>query len=134
MPWTKPQTWYPHVHTADEWNAQVRDNMLMLATATRAALTLSQLWVNYGAPWPTAAYEKRAGRVFIHGLIRDGTTGVTFATLPAGFRPPLATWVPILLNQGQGRLEISATTGGLVIINQTGTNAWVDITCSFAVV
>lgn len=54
------------------------------------APTLLNSWVNYGAPYANASYQKSAdGWVTFKGLIKSGvvTGGTTIFNLPAGYRP-----------------------------------------------
>lgn len=52
------------------------------------APTFLNSWVNYGAGgWSTAAYRKVGNRVYLRGLVKDGTLGAAVFTLPSGYRP-----------------------------------------------
>jgi hypothetical protein len=57
---------------------------------TWIASTLENSWVNFGGSHATAGYYKDAlGRVYLKGMIKDGTMSLstTMLTLPAGYRP-----------------------------------------------
>src|SRR6478735_2993404 len=57
-------------------------------------MALTSPWVNYGAPYASAAYRKIGSQVFLRGLVKGatGTTGTIF-TLPVGFRPTYANLI-----------------------------------------
>lgn len=50
------------------------------------AMPLINSWVDYGAPFATAAYRRMHGVVYLKGTVKNGVAPVV-ATLPAGFRP-----------------------------------------------
>lgn len=64
------------------------------------ALPLSNSWVSYDNTYGPPQYRKKAGVVYVQGLIKNGTLSATMATLPAGFRP--AATPPTLLFTVQG--------------------------------
>ncbi|KKM86624.1 hypothetical protein LCGC14_1277110 [marine sediment metagenome] len=91
--------------------------------------TFENSWVNYGAPWDTAAfYKDAAGIVHLKGLIKSGTINQAAFTLPVGYRPKANVQVGILSNNAIGRMIISAD--GLVSAT-SGNNAWFVIHHSF---
>jgi hypothetical protein len=45
-------------------------------------------WVNFGAPFAQRGVSQgRSGRVYLRGVAKNGTAGLTIFTLPAGYRP-----------------------------------------------
>ncbi|QDP44227.1 hypothetical protein KGG70_gp57 [Streptomyces phage Celia] len=50
--------------------------------------TLINSWVVYGSPYTAPAYRKINGRVFLKGLVKNGSVGFSIFILPVGFRPP----------------------------------------------
>jgi hypothetical protein len=61
---------------------------------TWIAPTLTNSWVDYGAPWTTAGYRRDGNRVTLKGLIKNGTVGSSVFTLPVGYRPGADMHVP----------------------------------------
>lgn len=63
------------------------------------APSLTNSWVNYGAPYALAGYMRKNGIVYLQGLVKLGAvTGVPIFTLPPGFRPAGALIVDGILN------------------------------------
>jgi hypothetical protein len=54
------------------------------------ALTLQNSWVNFGGGYQVGQYRMVGDIVYLRGVVCSGTAGQTIATLPAGYRPPLA--------------------------------------------
>jgi len=52
-------------------------------------LPLLNGWVDYGPPYAPSEYRRLNGVVYVHGLIKSGTTNnnTVVANLPVGFRP-----------------------------------------------
>jgi hypothetical protein len=81
-----------------------------LATADYTALSLQNGWFN--APFGTrnAAVKNINGIIHFAGAMGTAGSNSTAFTLPAGFRPPTTTYVPIdLCNAKKGRLVIEAS-------------------------
>lgn len=74
------------------------------------APSLLNSWVNYGGvTYGEAKYRKDAfGRVFLGGLVKDGTTGSgnPIFTLPTDYRPAYRRSFPVVSNGLFGRLEV----------------------------
>ena len=69
--------------------------------------TLLNGWTNFGVSYQTARYRRKGGVVYIQGLLKDGTTGVSIFNLPVGFRPAAKLQVPTILGGGAvGRIDI----------------------------
>ena len=93
------------------------------ATAAQAAtftpLTLHNVWTN--APFSTskAAVRTISGIVQLKGAIATSGTNPVAFTLPAGFRPATAVYVPVdLCNATNGRLFIQHS--GVVTVQAEG--------------
>lgn len=55
---------------------------------TWTAPTLTNSWVNYGAPYENVKYRRnRMGQVEIKGTVKSGTMSSPIFTLPTGYRP-----------------------------------------------
>lgn len=96
------------------------------------APTLLGTWVNYSTPSFTGArYRKMNGRVWIEGLVKDGTTGTAVFVLPSGYRPSGNLVFATIVNPNViGRLDVEA--GGNVVIYAAST-VYASLNCSFAV-
>ncbi len=61
---------------------------LLRFTPKWTAPTLQNSWVDFGSGFAPAGYYKDPdGRVYLRGLVKDGTDNATIFTLPEGFRP-----------------------------------------------
>lgn len=88
-------------------------------------------WVNYGSPYQDARFMKDAtGVVHIQGLVKDGTIGDAFFTLPAGYRPDDQIYFANLSNGALGSVEIHSDG---TVVSTLGNNTYVSISCSFYV-
>jgi hypothetical protein len=87
--------------------------------------TLLNGFQNYGAPFQGARYRKKAGVVYIEGLIKSGSAGAVIFQLPAGYRPAQQL---IFANIYSGNLmaRIDVDASGNVIANPMST-AWTNI-------
>lgn len=90
-------------------------------------------WANYGSGWTVARYRKRAGIVYMQGLIANGTSGAAVFYLPAGFRPHANDITMYTSVSGEPwtvtRVDIRGWDGA-VMVTRPG-NTWATITCSF---
>lgn len=76
-------------------------------------LTMQNSWVHYGSPHSTPQYTKSAdGLVIVKGLVRSGTSGVSMATLPAGYCPKEQLLLAIAANGTWGRVDITSGAAG----------------------
>lgn len=84
-------------------------------------------WVNYGGVYAEASYVRRNGRVFLEGLVKNGTvssTGVIF-TLPVGYRPAAGhTVFATISNAAIGRCSIFSDG---TVVAYSGNNAWFSL-------
>ena len=86
-------------------------------------------WVNFGAGTePAAFYKDKFSRVWLSGLINDGTVGVgsPVFTLPAGYRPNFINNFSTIDGTGtpSGRLAVLAD-GSLEI--RAGSNTFISL-------
>lgn len=92
------------------------------------APSLGNSWVNYdSSTYQAAAYRKDAtGRVYLKGLIKDGTVGngTPPFTLPAGYRPPKNANFAVVANDAFGRVEVQSDGDVTVLV---GSNAFVSL-------
>ena len=93
---------------------------------TPVAVTFTNSWVNFGAPFGTAKYSRESnGIIRLSGVVRSGTAGQSIFTLPEGFRP-LDTKIFTIINGGVlDRLDITNT--GTVTQILTGGNSYVTL-------
>lgn len=73
-------------------------------------------WVNYG-PGNEAAgfYKDPFGRVFLTGLVKDGTPGTTIFQLPGGYRPKLREQFAVSTGTAEAHGRVDVTSAGDVI-------------------
>lgn len=112
-----------HVWTAAGITAAFISNV-PLTGAAWVAPSLTNSWVNLGAPYETAGYLKdRFGFVHLKGAISTGASSTTAFTLPAGYRPGATGYYPVVTSSFVfGALYID--TSGLVQPN--GANSGVS--------
>lgn len=87
-------------------------------------------WVNYNATTHArAAFRKdRYGRVYLKGLVKDGTIGAAIVNLPAGYRPQRELHHEVSCNGARGELVVQAS--GAVLAN-AGNNTYFSMNFSF---
>jgi hypothetical protein len=93
------------------------------------APTLLNSWVNFGAPWQTAAYRKTPWNgVELRGLIKNGTitTGTVLFTLPAGYRPANDR-VFVSFHGGGAAGRINVLSNGDVTISNVTDNTFLSL-------
>jgi hypothetical protein len=77
------------------------------------APTLTNSWVNFGAPFTNAGYYKDiTGRVWLRGLIKNGTINTAMLTLPSGYQPVAQHMAVVYSSSGVIRVDV-ATTGAV---------------------
>lgn len=80
-------------------------------------------WTNFGSGYQTGQYRKLGDNVQVRGFVSPGTSAPAFstiATLPAGFRPPLAQQIVILYYNGTSQIPLPFNidvSGQLNILN-----------------
>jgi hypothetical protein len=96
------------------------------------APTMLNSWVNYDtASYPACGYRKIDTRVFLRGLIKNGTSTLAVFTLPVGYRPLRYLHIPAVGNDAIGTIRVSQSTGD---VTATGSTAWFSLDgCSFFV-
>lgn len=94
-------------------------------------LSLSNSWVAFGGDFITPGYYKRAGSVYLQGLIRSGTFvgSVLLCTMPVGYRPagrkvfavPNATAMARVDIFANGEVKLEGSVVG------TSNNTWLSL-------
>lgn len=111
-------TLHTHIkNLADDVDAQLFD------TGWNAAI-LGNGWVNYGGTFAPARYRRKAGIVYVQGLIMNGTIGSAVASfvLPAGYRPAATL---IFASSGSGGLtRTDVDTNGNIFMNSGANGYW----------
>lgn len=93
-------------------------------------LTFSNSWVSYdgGASQETPMYRLLNGVVYVKGLMKLGSAGLTAFTLPAGYRPTKRR--KFIAAANGGTCELNLLTDGTVVPNgytSGATNAYVSL-------
>ena len=105
-------------------------NRLQTVTGAAAAMdpwiapTLLNGWVNYSSQYNPAGYFREAGIVYLRGLVKSGTIGLSVFTLPAGYRPEFQELLVAVSNAALGRCDI--TVAGAVLTT-AGSNVWFSL-------
>jgi hypothetical protein len=73
-----PLTWFDGVG-GGRWKGEFPDTDWIYPSLTGG-------WANYGGADEEFAYRRWRGQLFVKGLIKDGSAGVAFFTLPVGYR------------------------------------------------
>ena len=81
------------------------------------SITLENGWENYGAEYQSAQYKKVGNKVFLRGLIRNGSNGTTAFTLPSEYRPLASLKLTTNTDNAGGTAVITITSSGTVTIN-----------------
>jgi hypothetical protein len=88
-------------------------------------------WVNYGAPYPVAAFRQSPlGSVRIRGLVASGAINLPMFTLPVGYRPPseVAFSTPCFTGTAGVHGDMRVLSDGTVKIASGGNGwAWIDV-------
>jgi len=97
------------------------------------APTLTNSWVNFGAPDQTARYRREPFNIVrIQGCIKNGTINTAAFTLPTGYRPQARIQSPAIDGGGTPAGRVDVTSAGLVIPT-TGSTASMAFNIAFAV-
>lgn len=90
-----------------------------------AAVSFTNSWTDFGAPFETAGYYKdSASVVHLKGVIKSGVIGSSAFTLPAGFRPANTEIFAVVSNGALGRLDV-LNDGTVVPV--AGSNAYFSL-------
>lgn len=84
-------------------------------------------WVNYGAPYPSAAYRKINEMLFIRGLVKSGTTTNTTSILqlPVGYRPAWTHHVATVSNDVATLVRVQ--NDGNVTVGPNASASWFSL-------
>ena len=88
------------------------------------APTFQNSWVNYGSPFQTAGYYKKDNRVYLRGLVKNGTVGQSIFTLPVNYRPTATEIFSVNSIAAFGSVYIASN--GQVLANN-GNNGWFSL-------
>ncbi len=86
--------------------------------------TFANGWVNFNVAWPPAAFYRADGRVWLSGLVKSGTVGLSMFTLPVGYRPAFPESFAVTANTAFGELRID-TAGQVFLV--AGSTAYVSL-------
>lgn len=101
-------------------NAQVA----MSAQEAWIAPTLVNGWIVANVSFPPTYFKDGFGNVWLRGRVANGTINQTIFTLPFGYRPSQAMFIPVLNNGVFGFLTLN--TNGSVTL-ETGSTAYVQL-------
>lgn len=121
----------PYLHDSDHYGNKIvnatLENIFIKSNSWIYPL-LSNGWVNFGAPYSTAAYRKLSdGTIEFKGTIKkaaSATPGEKLFNLPAGFRPIEYRIYSTLSNNGIGRIDVQSN--GDVVFG-AGSNLWISL-------
>ncbi len=89
-------------------------------------MTLLNSWAYYGTPFTTPAYTKGSDNVVsIKGFVKAGAAGTVVGTLPAGYRPALATIFANVAYDNYARVDVQSN--GNIVIQSFSNNGWVSL-------
>lgn len=132
MSWTTPRTWASgDVVRANQLNTDIAENLRVADPRVDWIYVQTFLngWTNYGSTYPPARYTKRAGIVYLSGLLKDGTIDQPMFSLPAGYRPSENLLFPSCANNGYARINVYSD--GSVAIGVS--NVFSSIECHYPV-
>lgn len=88
-------------------------------------------WVQYTdgfGPWnPPGFALDVSGRVYLRGMLKNGTLNTPFFQLPVGYRPQYRQLLPNLSSTNTGIYRVDVTTDGLVTPFGQVANTWSSI-------
>lgn len=78
---------------------------------------MSNGWVNYGPPFAGAGYKVENGRVYLEGLVKNGSTasGTIMGQLPSGCWPKTQKVFALVTGAAGIACRIDVTTSGLIV-------------------
>jgi hypothetical protein len=86
---------------------------------------LVNAWVNYGAGFDTAGYYYGHNRVYLKGLIKNGSLENSAFFLPLGYRPPQTEIFSVISANAIGRVDVQPN--GNVVTRSPCNNIWVSL-------
>lgn len=105
---------------------------LYLAVPTAwTAVTFTNSWVDFGAPFQVCQYRKVGDTVQLRGLMKTGAVPSQAFTLPVGFRPPAD--LSFACRSGGAYAGFTITSAG-VLTAAEGVNTAFSIQCAFSTV
>lgn len=84
----------------------------------------SNSWTNYGGVEIVANFYKADGRVYLAGVVKSGTVGLTMFQLPAGYLPGGSVRFAVVSNGAFGYLSVDGS-GNVSLAS--GSNVFVDL-------
>lgn len=100
------------------------DRKHMVGAAADAAFLNG--WANFGSTFePASFYKDNTERVYLQGLIYNGTINLPAFTLPPAYRPVATVIFIALSNNLVGRVEVQAS--GNVVAVTPSSNVWVSL-------
>jgi hypothetical protein len=82
-------------------------------------------WVNFGAPFTSAAFRKeRGGIVRLRGVVKSGVATTVIWTLPITYRPPATLMFGVHGSGSEGRVDVTAAGA---VQQQVGGNAYISL-------
>ena len=98
----------------------------VLAQQAQQTVTFANSWVEYHTDYPVRYYKDSTGRVWLKGMVKNGTVGLKAFTLPAGYRSSSASNTYICASgTAYGKVEINSS--GDVIPWTPATNTYVSL-------
>ncbi len=96
------------------------------------APTLLASWVNYGAPYRTAAYRRLNGVTYVTGLVKNGTAtvGTVVMVLPAGLRPSGTIVLPVETSNTACLISVDAS-GNVALVTAAAGGGSLSLQFSF---
>jgi hypothetical protein len=89
------------------------------------APTYTNAWVDFGGGFTAVSYYRDRGRVYLDGMMKNGTVATSAFTLPVGFRPAAQELFIVIANNIIGRVDVS--TAGLVTPSAGTSNVYVSL-------
>ena len=88
--------------------------------------TLINGWESYDAESIPKYYKGADNVVRLRGMVKSGTTGTAFATLPVGYRPPASVRVPIYIGPSATGTALISVGGSITLYAASTLNVSVD--------
>lgn len=137
MTWTALRTWLAGaVVPGAALNTDLRDNLLHLYDQGTVTPALLGTWLQYGGALGPVTLTRRGDIVYMSGGVKSGAAASNIFTIPVGYRPTDYMMITCAANIGSASIQINWTTGMVTHIAYFGggTNAFIDLECSWPVV